>query len=101
MSGVMFPRLQVRVQEKGCGLSMIRYHWSCSHIRVVCGWCPGCGLTGRWVCHHSSDFSGLGNGSCWAQGQLELAQGPPLCHPIGSEKTAPFLHLLMEGSSMV
>lgn len=26
---------------------------------------------------HSSDFLGLGNRSCWAQGHFELAQGPP------------------------
>lgn len=46
------------------------------------------------LCCHSSDFSLLGSECCWAH-------GPPLCHPIEFEKTDPFLHLLVEGSSMV
>ena len=57
--------------------------WSGSHLGVVhLGSLPA---AGAWVVAwlgaglaHSSDFLGLGNRSCWAQGHFELAQGPPL-----------------------
>lgn len=60
--------------------------WSSFHLGVVhLGSLPA---TGAWVVAwlgaglaHSSDFLGLGNRSCWAQGHFELAQGPPLLSP--------------------
>lgn len=60
--------------------------WSRFHLGVVhLGSLPA---AGAWVVAwlgaglaHSSDFLGLGNRSCWAQGHFELAQGPPLLSP--------------------
>lgn len=99
---------QGRVSDKGHGLSMTRCHLELFPLGVVHfgsllsagAWAVAwLGAGAGW--HHSSDSSGLGNGSCWAQGHLELAQGPPFCHCIESEETDPFLHLLVEGSSVV
>lgn len=97
---------QVRVREKGCGLSMTRCHlellppWGGPSWQPPFGWCPGCGLARRWGWHHSSDSSGLGKGAVGHRAMLSWHRGLPFCHPIESEETDPFLHL-KEGSSVM
>lgn len=85
----------------GQGAIWSRFHFGVVHL----GSLPA---AGAWVVAwlgaglaHSSDFLGLGNRSCWAQGHFELAQGPPLLSPYRIQRRQTFLALLAEGGSCV
>lgn len=103
MSGItLSPHTQVRVQKKGCGFSHDNMPFGvaptsgglpAAGARLWLGWAGGL-LSQLWLLR-------VGNWSHWAQGHFELAQGPPLCHPVESKKTDPFLLFLTEGSSLV
>lgn len=93
---------EVKVGEKGQGLSVTGAIWSFSHLGVVrLGSLPAAGARvvawpGAGAGIEVPTSQGWGAGAVGHSATLSWHRGLPFCHPVESEETDPFLALLVE-----